>query len=52
MADDSVARGFQAKVLANLVGADDVGQRSTRQPDGVRAGLIGLFAADSDWAHK
>jgi hypothetical protein len=52
MADDPVADGFQAEVLANLVGADDVGQRGTRQVDGFRAGLIGLFAADSDWAHK
>jgi hypothetical protein len=52
MADDPVADGSQAEVLANLVGADDVGQGGTRQVDGFRAGLIGLFAADSDWAHK
>jgi hypothetical protein len=50
--DDPVTTGFQAEVLADLVGTGRLDQRGTRQVDGVSAGLIGLFAADTDWAHK
>ena len=49
--DDPVAPRLHATMLSHLLGADDVGQRGTRQVDGLRAGLIRLFAADTDGAH-
>jgi hypothetical protein len=52
MGDDPITTGFQAEVLADLLGASRLDQRGSRQVDGFSAGLIGLFAADSDWAHK
>jgi hypothetical protein len=52
MGHDPVTAGLQAEVTADLVGAGDLHQRRARLIDGFRAGLIGLFAADSNWAHK